>query len=153
VSVFVQSLFLEFLASFAERKKQYTMVASAFLAATALLAGAFHAAALPPGSQFRRPGFPASFDYVVVGGGTAGLAVVHRLAEDGTCSVAVIEAGGFYEQDNGNLSTVPAFTSSFVDKNPTAKNPLIDWRQRTTPQTICIDISDSIICVARCHVN
>jgi choline dehydrogenase len=153
VSVFVQSLFLEFLASFAERKKQYTMVASAFLAATALLAGACHAAALPPGSQFGRLGFPASFDYVVVGGGTAGLAVAHRLAEDGTCSVAVIEAGGFYEQDNGNLSTVPAFTSRFVGKNPTAKNPLIDWQQRTTPQTVCIDRSDSIICVARCHVS
>lgn len=39
----------------------------------------------------------ATYDYVVVGGGTAGLAVAYRLAEDGLTSVAVVEAGGFYE--------------------------------------------------------
>ena len=34
-------------------------------------------------------------DYIVVGGGTAGLTIANRLAENNT--VAVIEAGGFYE--------------------------------------------------------
>ncbi|CAD6899622.1 unnamed protein product [Tilletia controversa] len=34
-----------------------------------------------------------SYDYIVIGGGTAGLAVAARLSEDPFCSVAVIEAG------------------------------------------------------------
>lgn len=40
-------------------------------------------------------------------GGTAGLTVGARLAADSSLSVAVIEAGGFYEIDNGNASVVP----------------------------------------------
>lgn len=95
-----------------------------------------HPIQLPPGSQSGRPGLPASFDYVVVGGGTAGLAVAWRLASNASNSVAVIEAGRFYQIDNGNLSTVPAYTSSFVGKNPTEKNPLIDWEQWTVPQAV-----------------
>ena len=43
-----------------------------------------------------------TFDYIVIGGGTGGLAIAARLAEDPSVSVAVIEAGGFYQQDNGN---------------------------------------------------
>lgn len=39
----------------------------------------------------------ATYDYIVVGGGTAGLAVAYRLAEDGTRSVAVVEAGAVFE--------------------------------------------------------
>ncbi|KAN0061487.1 hypothetical protein ACQY0O_006334 [Thecaphora frezii] len=35
-----------------------------------------------------------SYDYVIVGGGTAGLAVAARLSENGKYSVGVIEAGG-----------------------------------------------------------
>lgn len=93
-------------------------------------------AILPPGSQYGRPGLPASFDYVIVGGGTAGLAVARQLASNSSFSVAVIEAGSFYETDNGNLSVVPAYTSNFVGKNPTTKNPLIDWEQRTVPQAV-----------------
>lgn len=34
-----------------------------------------------------------SFDYLVVGGGTAGLAVAGRLSEDPTIIVGIIEAG------------------------------------------------------------
>ena len=48
------------------------------------------------------PGTNATYDYVVIGGGTAGLTIAARLAEDPDVSVAVIEAGGFYQQDNGN---------------------------------------------------
>jgi choline dehydrogenase len=49
----------------------------------------------------------ATFDYVVVGGGAAGLAVAMRVAEDGTHTVAVIEAGGFYQVEAGNKSVTP----------------------------------------------
>ena len=36
---------------------------------------------------------PASFDFIVVGGGTAGCTVAGRLAENPKVSVLVIEAG------------------------------------------------------------
>ncbi|KAI4248897.1 MAG: hypothetical protein L6R40_000909 [Gallowayella cf. fulva] len=60
------------------------------------------------GSSFGVPGTNATYDYVIVGGGTAGLTIATRLAQDPTVSVAVVEAGGFYEIDNGNRSIVPA---------------------------------------------
>ncbi len=88
------------------------------------------------GSHFGRPGLKATFDYVVVGGGTAGLTVARRLAANSSISVAVIEAGGFYEFDNGNLSTIPANTGYFLGTVPTEKNTLIDWEQYTTPQSV-----------------
>ena len=43
-----------------------------------------------------------SYDYVVVGGGTAGLTIARRLAAQYT--VAVVEAGSLYELDNANLT-------------------------------------------------
>ena len=84
------------------------------------------------GSHFGRVDFPASYDFVVIGGGTAGLTVARRLAENNT--VAVIEAGSFYEFDNSNLTEIPADASDYLGKDPSIQNPLIDWRQRTTPQ-------------------
>jgi len=56
----------------------------------------------PLGNSFGVPGTNASYDFVIVGGGTGGLAIAARLAEDKNASVAVIEAGGFYQMDNGN---------------------------------------------------
>ena len=52
-------------------------------------------------TSFGTPGTNASYDYVIVGGGTGGLAIAARLAESTNTSVAVIEAGGFYQIDNG----------------------------------------------------
>lgn len=60
----------------------------------------------PLGNSFGVPGSNATYDYAVVGGGTAGLAIAARLAEDNNASVAVIEAGGFYQIDNGNGRSV-----------------------------------------------
>jgi len=68
------------------------------LAATAVLAqNPFDSLA----TSFGTPGKNASYDYVIVGGGTGGLAIAARLAESKNVSVAVIEAGGFYQVDNG----------------------------------------------------
>ena len=86
------------------------------------------------GSHFGIPGQNASYDYVVVGGGTAGLAVASRLAEDPRNTVAVIEAGGWYEFNNGNRSQIPGDVGFYLGTNPAAKNPLIDWQQFTEPQ-------------------
>jgi choline dehydrogenase len=71
----------------------------------------------------------------VVGGGTAGLAVASRLAE--TASVAVIEAGGFYEVENGNQSVVPwyALTMSVLSTSLSySRQPLVDWDLVSVPQ-------------------
>jgi choline dehydrogenase len=66
-----------------------------------------------------------TFDYVVVGGGTAGIPVATRLAAAGY-SVAIVEAGGFYEDSEPILSTTPGF-----DFQP---NPNNDWDFQTEPQ-------------------
>ncbi|KAL9619876.1 MAG: hypothetical protein Q9160_005523 [Pyrenula sp. 1 TL-2023] len=86
------------------------------------------------GTSFGVPGANATFDYVIVGGGTAGLTVASRLAEDPSISVAVVEAGGFYELDNGNLSVVPGYASYFTGTSPSNFQPLVDWGFLTTPQ-------------------
>ena len=70
----------------------------------------------------------------IVGGGTAGLVVAQRLLETSGVSVAIIEAGGFYELDNGNISQIPAFVTDFTGSDPTTYQPLIDWGIVTTPQ-------------------
>lgn len=88
------------------------------------------------GSHFGLPG-NGTFDYVVVGGGTAGLAIATRLAEDPSKLVAVIEAGSFYEIGNGNLSQIPTFGPAFSGKSPQDIAPLVDWAFLTTPQTVC----------------
>ena len=88
------------------------------------------------GTAFGAPGTNATFDYVIVGGGTAGLTIATRLAEDPAISVAVIEAGGFYEIDNGNRSTVPGYANYYTGSDPKNYNPLVDWGFTTVPQTV-----------------
>lgn len=71
----------------------------------------------------------------MIGGGTAGLAVASRLSTYG--SVAVIEAGGLYEKDNGNQSVVPYYglvmpVLGIAEDYP--KNSLVDWDLLSTPQ-------------------
>lgn len=89
------------------------------------------------GSSFGVPG-DATFDYVVVGGGNAGLTLAARLAEDPTKLVAVVEAGSFYEISNGNLSQIPGRDVYFAGKNVTDTNPLVDWGFVTTPQAVIL---------------
>lgn len=87
------------------------------------------------GSSF---GIPKNqtFDYLVIGGGTAGLTIATRLAEQGVGSVAVIEAGGFYELNNGNLSQIPAQDAFYVGTDLDDWQPGIDWGFHTTPQAV-----------------
>ncbi|KAI4264398.1 MAG: hypothetical protein L6R42_000496, partial [Xanthoria sp. 1 TBL-2021] len=83
--------------------------------------------------SFGFPGISATFDYVVVGGGTAGLTIASRLAADPSITVAVIEAGGFYEAA-GNTSVVPAYTTLYSGTDPADTNPAVDWGDVTVPQ-------------------
>lgn len=87
-------------------------------------------------NSFGVPGINASFDYVVVGGGTAGLVMATRLAEDPANSVAVVEAGGFYELDNGNISVVPGYARFYTGTSPNDTQPLVDWGFVTVPQAV-----------------
>ncbi|GKT45266.1 cyclase atC [Colletotrichum spaethianum] len=87
-------------------------------------------------SSFGYPGRNASYDYIVVGGGTAGLTLASRLAAT-SASVAVVEAGGFYEVENGNNSVVPLLSLTgiaFVDPSPNfTPQPLMDWSLVSEP--------------------
>ncbi|ORY57010.1 putative GMC oxidoreductase [Pseudomassariella vexata] len=84
-------------------------------------------------SFFGRSGVNAEYDYVIVGGGTAGLTLATRLSE-ANASVAVVEAGGFYETDNGNLSVVPGYAAFYTGSDLDNFQPLIDWGISTTVQ-------------------
>ena len=102
------------------------------------------------GSQFGLAGTNATYDYVVVGGGTAGLTIATRLAEDPSVSVAVIEAGGFYELDNGNLSVIPGEANFYTGANAANYQPLVDWGFSTVPQAVCIPLILRVPVKSRC---
>jgi choline dehydrogenase len=80
-------------------------------------------------------GLPLSYDYVVVGGGTAGLAIAARLVEGGS-TVAVIEAGGSYQVEAGLTAIIPGFAAAAqVGTDPGDDGTLIDWNFVSTPQS------------------
>jgi choline dehydrogenase len=81
----------------------------------------------------------ATYDYVVIGGGTSGLAIAARLAEDPDVSVAVIEAGGYYEVDSGQVSIVPGLApAANTGTDPSDDNLLIDWNFDMQPLRVGI---------------
>jgi choline dehydrogenase-like flavoprotein len=67
-----------------------------------------------------------SFDYLVLGGGTAGLVVAGRLAENPNIKVGVIEAGR--DTRNDPLVTMPLGMSQMWEL------PQYDWNFYTAPQ-------------------
>ncbi|KAJ5547373.1 Dehydrogenase patE [Penicillium frequentans] len=66
----------------------------------------------------------ATFDYVVVGGGTAGITVAARLVEHGF-RVAVVEAGGYYEIKHP-ISRVPGAAILGIGADPKMSSS-VDW--------------------------
>ena len=57
------------------------------------------------GNSFGNPGVNATYDYVIVGAGLAGSLTASRIADAlPNMTVAVVEAGSFYEISNGNYS-------------------------------------------------
>lgn len=78
-------------------------------------------------------GVEQSFDYVVVGGGTAGNTVAYRLAEAGY-SVAVVERGLSYELGKPVLGPAPMGDIIGIGTSPLDSIPTVDYGFRTTPQ-------------------
>ncbi|KAH7121277.1 glucose oxidase [Dendryphion nanum] len=80
-----------------------------------------------------------TYDYVVVGGGTAGLTVADRLSEDGEYSVLVIEHGYFYNtSDPRDLRPSRQYNISSI--------PQIHMNNKTVPIAIghCVGGSSAI---------
>lgn len=82
----------------------------------------------------------ATYDYVIAGGGTAGLTVAARLSEDPAVTVAVIEAG---DDQSGDIE-VQAVNLAGAQFD----NPLYDWSFRTTPQVRWISDKGGVISYA-----
>ncbi|XP_063988368.1 glucose dehydrogenase [FAD, quinone]-like [Diachasmimorpha longicaudata] len=62
------------------------------------------------------------YDYVIVGGGSAGCVLANRLSENANWTVLLLEAGG----DETILTDVPLFF-------PTLQHTALDWRFKTEP--------------------
>ena len=69
-----------------------------------------------------------SFDFVIVGGGTAGLVLAARLTEDPKVSVVVLEAGDNRLEDP--KINIPGLATTLYD------DPVYDYSVSTVPQVI-----------------
>ena len=66
----------------------------------------------------------ATFDYIIVGAGSAGCVLANRLTEDPRCRVLLLEAGG---EDDSPLIKMPGAYMMLQDS-------AFDWAYRTVPQ-------------------
>jgi choline dehydrogenase len=71
-----------------------------------------------------------SFDYVILGGGTAGLVMAARLTENSDVSVGVIEAG--IDRSDDVIVRAPMLHTELYEK------PEYDWLYKTTPQVSAV---------------
>ena len=66
-----------------------------------------------------------SYDYVIVGGGSAGCVLANRLSEDGAASVLLIEAGG---RDLHPFIHIPLGMGKMHERD------MFNWGYRTEPE-------------------
>src|SRR5258707_2908076 len=81
-----------------------------------------------------------TFDYIVIGGGTAGCVLAARLSEDRNVSVALLEAGG---TNNRLWIRTPATIMAAIN------SPALNWGFKTTPQ---VGLAGRQINIPRGHV-
>lgn len=113
--------------------KTYLAFATLFAITSALIDPNYPPHTLPS-SSFGLP-FNATYDYLIVGGGTAGLLLANRLSTSlPSHSIAIIEAGSFYALNNGNVSLVPRSVWSGANTDLSDVNPLVDWEFMTGPE-------------------
>jgi choline dehydrogenase len=82
----------------------------------------------PPQNAFNgwpSPPWDATYDYVVIGGGTAGITVASRLAQNGF-HVALVEAGGFYEWIHP-ISKIPGAATIGIGASISTASS-VDWK-------------------------
>jgi choline dehydrogenase len=80
-----------------------------------------------------------TYDYVVVGGGSAGCVIASRLTEDQHVRVLVLEGGDAHGPDAMNVSTLW----------PTLIGTTVDWGSQTVPQTA---LDDAVLAYPRGRV-
>ena len=92
-----------------------------------------------------------SYDYVIIGGGTAGLTIAARLTEDPNVSVGVIEAGQNRLADPNILvpgcklaAPLPSLTLILVVAFNAIGHIDYDWIFKSTPQVCYIPIVDKL---------
>ncbi len=66
-----------------------------------------------------------TFDYIVIGGGSAGCVMANRLSEDPSISVCLLEAG---KKDSSAFTHAPAGLAATVPFG------IFSWHYKTTPQ-------------------
>ena len=67
----------------------------------------------------------AAFDYIIIGGGSAGCVLANRLSADSACSVCLLEAG---PDDRSPLIHLPLAMAALFN------HPRLNWRMNTVPQ-------------------
>jgi choline dehydrogenase-like flavoprotein len=77
---------------------------------------------------FSTEGILENYDYIIIGGGTAGLVVAARLTEDPSVRVLVLEAGA-NRLDDARILT-PGLRGSLYD------DPDYDWMFEIAPQVV-----------------
>lgn len=66
----------------------------------------------------------STYDYIVVGSGSAGAVIAYRLTENPQTRVLLLEAGG----PQNEIADMPGITPALVGTE-------VDWQYRTVPQT------------------
>lgn len=89
--------------------------------------------------------YPAPLSYfslttkTVIRVGTAGITLATRLAQKSSISVVIIQAGAFYEVDDGEHSVLPGLYAAspfYATTEDFPRQPLVDWGLVTATQQV-----------------